>query len=69
VTPDDDGAARLAVVRLDGLRPIRLGGRMCGGTAVRKGTLPLRVFLVINDNPCGLIFSSSLYEGIFHIGN
>ena len=31
-----------------------------------KGTLPLCVVLVINDNPYGLMFSLSLYEGIFH---
>jgi hypothetical protein len=31
-----------------------------------KGILPLCVVLVINDNPYGLIFSLSLYEGIFH---
>ena len=34
--------------------------RMC------KCTLPLCVVLVINDNPYGLMFSLSLYEGIFH---
>ena len=32
-----------------------------------KGTLPLCVVLVINDNPYGLMFSLSLYEGIFSI--
>ena len=31
-----------------------------------KGILPLCVVLVINDNPYGLMFSLSLYEGIFH---
>ena len=31
-----------------------------------KGTLPLCVVLVINDNSYGLMFSLSLYEGIFH---
>jgi hypothetical protein len=27
-----------------------------------KGTLPLSMFLVINDNPYGLMFSLCLYE-------
>ena len=31
-----------------------------------KGKMPLCVVLVINDNPYGLMFSLSLYEGIFH---
>ena len=31
-----------------------------------KGTLSLCVVLVINDNPYGLMFSLSLYEGICH---
>jgi hypothetical protein len=31
-----------------------------------KGTLPLCVVLIINDNPYGLIFSLSLYEVIAH---
>ena len=30
-----------------------------------KGILPLCVVLVTNDNPYGLMFSLSLYEGIF----
>ena len=30
-----------------------------------KGKMPLCVVLVINDNPYGLMFSLSLYEGIF----
>jgi hypothetical protein len=37
------------------------GGHAC------KGTWPLCVFLVINDNPYGLIFLLSLYEGIAHM--
>jgi hypothetical protein len=31
-----------------------------------KGILPLCVVLVMNDNLYGLMFSLSLYEGIFH---